>query len=680
MERNLTYNTTTASSRDYLDNSGQLEDQDPFQSSDDPQLSESGESQSYSPEDKSTSHFLLGYPPDNGYPSTSAHLLLRSASGDEFRSSQDYSLHRSRNPNESIHVAPEYDRYPLIAGSRVVSSTSLSTQFLNANASQQPQHRRADLISLSRHDEGSDKSSSPFVSTVDFSPFGGYPASSFPLHIEEKEDDDYLHNPDPIADADYDNNRFMHDLKSMDKRSAFGLVGLVIFFLVALTIFIILPLLTYSGITEHYKPESYEILSNYKYPVSAAIRTSLIDPDTPPAAYNKTTNSGDQWVLTFSDEFNAEGRTFYDGDDQFFQAVDLHYDATKDLEWYDPDAVTTANGSLVIRLDAIKNHNLFYRSGMVQSWNRLCFTQGLIEISANLPGYGNVSGLWPGLWTLGNLARPGYLATSDGVWPYSYDSCDAGISANQSSPDGISYLPGQRLNVCTCKGEDHPNTGVGRGAPEIDILEGAVDTNIKVGVASQSAQIAPMDIWYMPDYNFIEIYDFEVTTMNTYAGGPFQQAVSAVSTLNTTWYEYGTTSGRFQLYGFEYLHDNDNGYITWYVGPNPTFTVQSYALGPNGNIGFRRIAKEPMSIVMNLGLSNNWAYIDWPSIHFPSFMEVNFVRVYQPPNAISMTCDPAGHPTTNYINAHLNAYSNVNLTSWANAGYKMPRNKLVNGC
>jgi hypothetical protein len=25
---------------------------------------------------------------------------------------------------------------------------------------------------------------------------------------------------------------------------------------------------------------------------------------------------------------------------------------------------------------------------------------------------------WPGAWTMGNLARPGYPATTDGMWPY----------------------------------------------------------------------------------------------------------------------------------------------------------------------------------------------------------------------------------------------------------------------
>ena len=42
----------------------------------------------------------------------------------------------------------------------------------------------------------------------------------------------------------------------------------------------------------------------------------------------------------------------------------------------------------------------------------------------------------------------------------------------------LSVLPGQRLNACVCKGEDHPGPWLelegryrGRGSPEIDILE-----------------------------------------------------------------------------------------------------------------------------------------------------------------------------------------------------------------
>lgn len=34
----------------------------------------------------------------------------------------------------------------------------------------------------------------------------------------------------------------------------------------------------------------------------------------------------------FSDEFNTSGRTFYDGDDPYFQGVDIWYGVTQDLE------------------------------------------------------------------------------------------------------------------------------------------------------------------------------------------------------------------------------------------------------------------------------------------------------------------------------------------------------------
>ena len=627
----------------------------------------------------------------NGYYSqnegTTSKLLSNDNSSNEDRtpaSRSNYSNNLANYANNgansnsnatNIQVPSEYDRYPSMAGSRVVSSSSLN----NMGPNGQLGHKSSSLQQKSDGDSSS-MSSDPFSHGDDFSPFGGYPASSFPLHIDEKEADDYLHNPDPIADANYDKNRFMADLKNMDKKSLGGLVGVIGLLIGALVLFILVPVLTYSGVTSHYKPETYEVLTDYKYPLLSAIRTSLVDPDTPGEAMSKTAKDDSKWTLVFSDEFNAEGRTFYEGDDQFFTAPDLHYDATKDLEWYDPDAVTTANGTLNLRMDAYKNHDLFYRSGMVQSWNKMCFTQGRIEVSARLPNYGGFSGLWPGIWTMGNLGRPGYLATTEGVWPYSYDSCDAGITANQSSPDGISYLPGQRLNSCTCPGESHPNRGAGRGAPEIDVIEAEADTKTGVGVASQSLQLAPFDIWYYPDYNFIEIFNDSVTTMNTYTGGPFQEALSATTTLNITWYERGYNDHNFQNYGFEYLNDDTEGYLRWFVGEDPTMTVYANALHPNGNIGWRRLSKEPMSIVMNMGISNNWAYIDWPSLHFPVTMRIDYVRVYQPKDDVNIGCDPDDFPTSNYIQSHLNIYENVNLTSFESGGYKVPKNSLLHQC
>ena len=83
----------------------------------------------------------------------------------------------------------------------------------------------------------------------------------------------------------------------------------------------------------------------------------LIDRDTPASAMTKTSyTSGEEFVLVFSDEFNTDGRTFYPGDDPYWEAVNFHYWGTvgifvhffhlldaevtfrmeNDLEWYDP--------------------------------------------------------------------------------------------------------------------------------------------------------------------------------------------------------------------------------------------------------------------------------------------------------------------------------------------------------
>lgn len=582
--------------------------------------------------------------------------------------------------NVNAMSSAEFDRYPnriSSAAPSIVSASGGLNQHNNLHNSnlENGSGIRSSTVSSGSSFSDTDSFANPFVVNADFSPFGGYPASSFPLHMDEKEADDYLHNPDPILDAKYD--RKCHKL---DKRGWASLTALLCLVLGGLVVFAVLPAITFSGAAEEHRliVKEIEVLTNYEYNILGAIRSSLVDPDTPQDARTATALDGSKWTLVFSDEFNKEGRTFYDGEDQFWTAPDFHYAATKDLEWYDPDACITKEGTLNLRLDAFKNHDLFYRSGMLQSWNKFCFTQGKIEVSALLPGNGSILGLWPGIWTLGNLARPGFLATAEGVWPYSYDSCDAGITPNQSSTDGISYLKGQKLNACTCEGADHPNPGTGRGAPEIDALEGTVDSKLKAGVVSQSLQVAPYDIWYLPDLNFIEIYNHTVTQMNSWNGGPLQQAVSLASSLNATWYEVSETP-RYQTYGFEYLNDDDKGYIRWFVGDQPTFTMFAGALGPNGNVDRRPISKEPMSIILNLGISTSWVYIDWPSLVWPSILRIDYVRIYQPKDQINVGCDPPSHPTYKYIQDHLDIYTNPNFTVYDDTPYEWPKNKLT-GC
>jgi beta-glucanase (GH16 family) len=48
---------------------------------------------------------------------------------------------------------------------------------------------------------------------------------------------------------------------------------------------------------------------------------TLIDSDTPQDKLAWTNPVGTQYTLSFSDEFNKAGRTFYPGDDPFWQAV-----------------------------------------------------------------------------------------------------------------------------------------------------------------------------------------------------------------------------------------------------------------------------------------------------------------------------------------------------------------------
>jgi len=385
----------------------------------------------------------------------------------------------------------------------------------------------------------------------------------------------------------------------------------------------------------------------------------------------------------FSDEFETDGRTFYDGDDPYFQGVDIWYGVTQDLEWYDPDAITTKDGVLEITFDAFQNHGLNYRSGMLQSWNKLCFKGGYLEASISLPGRGDTIGFWPGFWAMGNLGRPGYRATTDGTWPYSYsDVCDPGITANQSSPDGFNWLPGMRLPACTCDGEEHPSPGKSRYVAEIDAIEASVSYldpdrfEAAVGSASQSYQTAPFDIFWRPNTDFIEVYDPSISEMNSYQGGVYQEALSTVTLLNNDWYD----GKAYQVYAFEYETGN-KGYVAWYVGSEPTWKMTQDAVGPNGNVGQRVMPEEPMALIANFGLSASFAQLNWTGLAelMPGKMRFDYIRIYQDEDG-EMTCDPVGYPTTDYIKKHSNAYENPNITSWEDAGYSWPQNSFVDSC
>lgn len=208
--------------------------------------------------------------------------------------------------------------------------------------------------------------------------------------------------------------------------------------------------------------------------------------------------------------------------------------------------------------------------------------------------------------------RAGYGSTTEGMWPYSYDACDLGTFPNQTNHDGtptaasaggsgggpISFLPGQRLSACTCPGSDHPGPSVssGRGVPEIDVLEAQIETSTMTGEVSQSFQTAPYNAQYEFDNTtaVTPLYNTTITKFNNYKGGPFQQAISAVTTVADD--VYNNTD--YTTYGFEWWSDpnnRDDGYITWLSSGVKSWTLTAQTIGPDPvtQVSQRLIPEEP---------------------------------------------------------------------------------------
>lgn len=141
----------------------------------------------------------------------------------------------------------------------------------------------------------------------------------------------------------------------------------------------------------------------------------------------------------------------------------------------------------------------------------------------------------------------------------------------------------------------------------------------------------------------------------------FQQALSGLTNLNNDWYD----GKSYQKFNFQYK-PGDKGNIVWSVGDVSSWSLDARAIGSNGNVGQRVIPTEPMALVINFGMSNGFSPVDLPNLDglFPATMRFDYVRIYQDPDAESVTCDPPGYETTPYINSHKLAYTNPKLTSW----------------
>jgi len=210
------------------------------------------------------------------------------------------------------------------------------------------------------------------------------------------------------------------------------------------------------------------------------ISAGWIDEDTPSKLHTtKSLVDGSTYHLIMSDEFNIPNRTFTDGHDPTWTALDKSdddYSASGggSLHFYNSSTVrTTPDGMLTISSiidetswtyhDEIEKTTTLekkhFKSGMIQSWNKFCFTGGIIEVDVILPGEPDIGGLWPAVWMLGNLGRATYEGSTNNLWPWSYDKCDR---KKQES---------QVISACNQANHFGLNKDQGRGATEIDVLE-----------------------------------------------------------------------------------------------------------------------------------------------------------------------------------------------------------------
>ncbi|KAK9762725.1 hypothetical protein K7432_011264 [Basidiobolus ranarum] len=106
------------------------------------------------------------------------------------------------------------------------------------------------------------------------------------------------------------------------------------------------------------------------------------------------------------------------------------------------------------------------------------------------------------------------------------------------------------------------------------------------------------------------------------------------------------------------------------------------AIGPDprSKTAQRLISAEPMSIVMNFAMSTAFGAVNLEALPFPSTMSIDYVRVYQLPDKINVSCDPPNFPTAKYIKDHPKAYNSPTARTWKEAGYEFPKYSLDPTC
>jgi hypothetical protein len=92
----------------------------------------------------------------------------------------------------------------------------------------------------------------------------------------------------------------------------------------------------------------------------------------------------------------------------------------------------------------------------------------------------------------------------------------------------------------------------------------------------------------------VTLYDTTNTLLNSYKGGVYQQAASALTFIDSQNYN----DSHYASYGFEWWSnpgDRDEGYITWFSEGQKSWTMTTASMGPDPATGVsqRIISEEP---------------------------------------------------------------------------------------
>lgn len=449
---------------------------------------------------------------------------------------------------------------------------------------------------------------------------------------------------------------------------------------------------------------------------------------TPPPSASPTeapsaspTDTPNGYKLVFSEEFNVPNKSFEDGKDPKWTALEKNDYTNNALHYYAAsNAVTNEDGELVITTEAVDTGILgqddsdpqrkkvhvtkHFKSAMMQTWNKFCFTGGIIEAKAQMPGKSDVGGLWPAFWLLGNLARHTYVGSSEHIWPWSSNVCT----------EKAFYA--QHISACSEVAHYGMAKGVGRGSPEIDIFEvqpGNVRANTGVYLESSvgqpfmsaSFQVAPGRPEYRPgpgwwpgpgqwydglkggpntslNINFYGDYNHFYADPHPEKSDYWSDAVSYNRQLDDS--HFNST----HIYRLEWdvPTDEKDGYLHWYLDGKLVMAINGTGIRQAGTGA--EISTEPSYVIVNTAVSSQWGFPNQcpPNCNCKSFdcnsndfqkrcgfsdgfcemlksknppqYKIDWIRVYQDPSKKEQKvgCSTPERPTRRYIEANEKLY------------------------